>query len=316
MSTATKDEHGTGQGHGAAHGKHEEHEEHEEHVNHEAWVIPYADMLTLLMALFVVLFATSIMDLAKFKELAKSLNQAMGTSSLKGGVFTSSGSSPIEGNPAPQKQTSGSGEASKDPGIGASLPNQQLAQEILNQQSEVAQLRRAEADKMANLEQALNAKAKELGFSDAINVRKEARGLVITVVTDQVLFDPGKAALRGKGEEVLAQVGQVIAGVPNQIAIEGHTDSVPINTAQFPSNWELSTARATSVLRYMVSAGGLNPMKTAAGGYADQRPLDSNATGDGRQRNRRVEIVILNPNQNGVGSSQVNPTAKGTGEGG
>jgi chemotaxis protein MotB len=308
----TKDAaHGKG-GHGGGHG-HEEHEEHEDHVNHEAWVIPYADMLTLLMALFIVLFATSIMDLEKFKQAAKSLNQALGGNELKGGVFTSSGSSPVEGAPAPQKQTAADGSNTKESGVGTNLPSQELAQNILEQQAAQAALRRAEADRMAAVQAAIEAKANELGFAEAINVRKEPRGLVITVVTDQVLFDSGRAALRDEGTTVLAQVAAVIKDVPNQIAIEGHTDSTPISTGQFPSNWELATARATSVLRFMLD-NGLNAGRTAAGGYADTRALDSNDTAEGRQRNRRVEIVILNENQNAVGSNQeTNPVAKGTG---
>lgn len=300
-----------GGGHGGSHGgSHEEHEEHEEHVNHEAWVIPYADMLTLLMALFVVLFATSIMDLEKFKSLAKALNNALSGPELTSGVFASSGSSPIPGAMTPPRSTGPQQpEAAQTPQN--TLPSVELAQQILNQQASAAAARKAEADRMASLEAQLNAKAQELGFSEAINVRKEPRGLVITVVTDQVLFDSGSATLRERGEEVLDQVGQVIKGVPNQVAIEGHTDSSPISTARFPSNWELSTARATSVLRFLVDRGALNPLKTAGGGYADQRPLDTNATIDGRQRNRRVEIVILNENQNAVGSSQMpNPVAK------
>ncbi|MFZ4515247.1 MAG: flagellar motor protein MotB [Acidimicrobiia bacterium] len=297
--------------HGGGHAKHEEHEEHEEHVNHEAWVIPYADMLTLLMALFVVLFATSIMDVQKFKALAKSLNQALSGPELKTGVFAASGSSPVPAT----GYTGGKGTSPQDPQAAQTptntLPSVELAQQILNQQAAAAAARKAEADRMASLDAQLTSRAKELGFSDAINVRKESRGLVITVVTDQVLFDSGAADLQTQGEVVLEQVGQVIKGVPNQIAVEGHTDSAPISTARFPSNWELSTARATSVLRFMISRGGLNAVKAAGGGYADQRPLDTNDTAEGRQRNRRVEIVILNENQNAVGSSQVaNPVAK------
>lgn len=300
-------DHGGNNGHGA---KHEEHEEHEEHVNHEAWVIPYADMLTLLMALFVVLFATSIMDVAKFKALARALNQSLNGPTLKSGLFASSGSSPIPGAMAPPKST-GPQETEKTQTPTNTLPSVELAQQILNQQAATAAARKAEADRMAALESALNNKAKELGFSDAINVRKEPRGLVITVVTDQVLFDSGAATLREKGEVVLDQVGQVIKGVPNQIAIEGHTDNTPISTARFPSNWELSTARATSVLRFLLDRGEVNPARSAGGGYADQRPIDTNDNAEGRQRNRRVEIVILNENQNGIGSSQTaNPVAK------
>jgi chemotaxis protein MotB len=307
-----KDAHGKAGGGGHNHG-HEEHEEHEEHVNHEAWVIPYADMLTLLMALFIVLFATSIMDLEKFKQAATSLNQALGGEPLTGGVFASTGSSPIEGAPAPQKKTADSGSNTQEPGTGTNLPSQEMAQNILDQQQAVATARRMEADRMAAVQATIEAKANELGFAGAIDVRKESRGLVITVVTDQVLFDSGSAGLRSQGTVVLAQVAQAVRVVPNQIAIEGHTDSSPINTAQFPSNWELSTARATSVLRFMVD-NGLNAGQTAAGGYADTRPLEDNGSAAGRQRNRRVEIVVLNENQNAVGSNQEpNPVAKGSG---
>jgi chemotaxis protein MotB len=115
---------------------------------------------------------------------------------------------------------------------------------------------------------------------------------VVTIVTDRVLFEPGSDILTGEGLAVIDVISNALAPLPNQLSIDGHTDSVPIATSRFPSNWELSTARATSVLRALVERHSIDPLRLSAAGYADQRPLADNATAAGRSTNRRVEIVV------------------------
>ena len=112
-----------------------------------------------------------------------------------------------------------------------------------------------------------------------------------------MLFEPGSADLRSEGLVVLREVAAAIAPLPNRVLIEGHTDDRPISTPLFPSNWELSTARATSVLRFLVDALGFDPRRIAAAGYGQERPVASNDTVEGRAANRRVEVAVLADNR-------------------
>jgi chemotaxis protein MotB len=124
-----------------------------------------------------------------------------------------------------------------------------------------------------------------------VSVEREERGIVVTFVAE-VLFDSGKAKIRKEGLEALKKVASVLKDVENDISIEGHTDNVPIKYSGWKSNWELSAARALSVLHYLVDKKGLNPQKVSATGYGEYRPIASNDTPQGRQKNRRVEIII------------------------
>jgi len=260
----------------AALGAHDE-EEHEEHVNHEAWVIPYADMLTLLMVMFVALFAVSNVDKAKFQELAASAQAAFG-----GGSIAGSGESLLSGAGIGQLNGLRPADLAQSQLANAALAAQQFAESA--RAAEQQALEDVQATITGNLDQSMR---------DAIGFRFEERGLIVTIVTDAVLFPSGSAAVQPAGADVLRAVAGAVHGLPNQIAVEGHTDPTPISTAQFPSNWELSTARASSVLRFLVDDAGLDPSRLTASGYADTRPIADNAAAEGRDRNRRVEIVVL-----------------------
>ncbi len=148
-------------------------------------------------------------------------------------------------------------------------------------------------DPLSYVEQIVHDRAVSSGLTRAIGFRRESRGLVVTIVTDQVLFAPGEAAIQPDGFLVLDVVADALLEVPNDVMIEGHTDSRPISTAQFPSNWELSTARATSVLRYLLDAREFPDDRVSAAGYADTRPVDAGTSADALARNRRVEVVVL-----------------------
>ncbi|MGC8971032.1 MAG: OmpA/MotB family protein [bacterium] len=130
------------------------------------------------------------------------------------------------------------------------------------------------------------------GLKGAVETNINERGLVISI-KDSTFFDLGKAELKPRSKQILDNIGKALKELPNQIRIEGHTDNLPINTPQFPSNWELSTARATTVLRYLVEHVGLSPEKMSAVGYGEYRPLFPNDTEEHRARNRRVDIVVL-----------------------
>jgi chemotaxis protein MotB len=244
------------------------HHEEEEHENHERWLITYADMITLLMVLFIVLFSISQVDLAKFTKFKAGLAEFGNGSSLleleEGGLLS-------------EPQLAGLSEAER-----ALAEEQAAAAAAARERSALEEAKAQITDQLALA-----------GLDQVARFRFEARGLVVTIVTDQVLFAPGSADLTAEGRAILDVVSDALAPLPNRLAIEGHTDSVPISTDRFPSNWELSTARATSVLRALVAGHGIDAERLSAAGYADQRPLGSNATVDGRAQNRRVEIVVL-----------------------
>lgn len=271
-------------GHGPAKGH--DHEEHEEHVNHEAWVIPYADMLTLLMALFLVLFAIGRVDTEKFKKLAESLHQ-----SIDGGT-PSKPSEVVELQPIAMSE----GGVLTSGGIFTQLrkmTDQAAGQKALDAQRSHDSEVTAETGQLRELQAQLGSIAVKSGHGDALTFRLEARGLVVAISTDAVLFQSGRAELALEGAGLLDVVAEQIRSSKFDIAVEGHTDSRPIHTNQYPSNWELSSARATTVLRYLVDRHGFDPMRLSASGFADSRPLVKGDSPEAMARNRRVEIVIL-----------------------
>jgi chemotaxis protein MotB len=264
-------------------------EEHEEHVNHEAWVIPYADLLTLLMAMFIALFAISTVDSSKFKELATGFNQALGGGKIDSQVFA--GSSPKADSPIPGN---GNGQG---PGTGGSLvasrnilTASQLHQ-LLNSTQQLASAKTQQAETLKGVQQRIEDSARAAGFSKDLHTELQSRGLVVTVVTDKVLFDSGKADLRDTGSPLLRVIAAALKDVPNPILIDGYTDSVPIATAQYPTNLELSSARADRVARYFMGFG-VAEAQVFPTGLGARDPIAANATAAGRARNRRVEIIV------------------------
>jgi chemotaxis protein MotB len=250
------------------------HEEHEEHENHERWLITYADMITLLMAFFIMLFTMSQLDLAKFKEFQQGFaNKVSGNDinlAAEGGVGV------LDGGPTAQELL------------------MERAEQILNEKEREDLARDLERDKLLNVEKEFTRRVEKAGLAGKVGFRLEQRGLVVTIVSDHVLFDNGSAELRAQGRNVLDGLIGVLHDMPNDIAVEGHTDNVPITGGgQYANNWVLSTARATSVLSYMLSEHGLEPSRLSAAGYADQRPVKPNTSTENRAANRRVEIVVL-----------------------
>jgi chemotaxis protein MotB len=280
---------------------------HAEHENDERWLLTYADMITLLMALFMVLFSISSVNISKYQTLQQSLKAAFSGSILPGGrSIIQSGSqsttahtpataeipSLVPLNPVAAAKANPSIASSKASSSAASLNSKQL-EAALNSMS--AALR--EQASLASLKQKLDAYAREHGLSHDVQTVIDRRGLVVRVLTDQLLFASGQATLQPAGFPLLTEVAQLLnVDKSHPITVEGHTDNVPISSSQYPSNWELSTDRATTVVRYLI-AKDVNRERLGAVGYADLHPLASNATAAGRAKNRRVEIVLqrINP---------------------
>lgn len=297
-------------------GKQRHEEEHEEHVNHEAWVIPYADVLTLLMALFLVLFALGDPNKEKLEIAAQSFRNELGGGSSPfdlgigsggAGPLADGGASVLDGaGPAPMaadlppEQAAPPSTVADDigppdivvvPAVGdtESLPGGEESTALPPTVSVVE----TRGDPLDEVERAVREHAEGTGLVNSIGFRRESRGLVVSIVTDSVLFDEAQAAIRPAGVAILDVVADALVDLPNAVIIEGHTDSRPIATNRYPSNWELSTARATSVLRYLVEARGLAGDRVAAAGYADTHPVAVGGDAASLARNRRVEIVVL-----------------------
>jgi chemotaxis protein MotB len=294
----SSDNHEAGQSAAPGRGHHEE--EHEEHVNHEAWVIPYADMLTLLMALFLMLWATSTVNEEKFAALAESLRDAFGNGTgemqqavMEGspGVFDGQESG-VEGGDRDKVPDS------ENPAIMAQVTRPTAVDELTASQAiEREQLRQElqmrETATLNSVQKQISAHAASEGVLESVKFRQTERGLVVTIVTDQVVFESGSSVLQPRGERIVRVIAEALNKAPNKVMVEGHTDNQPIATAQFPSNWELSGGRGASVLRYMVDNVGFDRQRIAAAGYGDTQPLASNADPAGRSTNRRVEVVVL-----------------------
>ncbi|HKN38609.1 MAG TPA: flagellar motor protein MotB [Acidimicrobiia bacterium] len=264
-----------------AHRRSRLHEEEEEHVNHERWLITYADMITLLMVLFIVLYSISQVDLAKFRRLKEGVAGGFGGPAAAGAL--SGGAGPLEG-----------GGGVFDAGLHGTeaVTSAQAAQAALADAQAKAAGARQQRSVLQGAQQEIQRSLDKEGLSDTVKFRLEARGLVVTIVSDKVLFDPGQADLRPEGRDIVDKLAAAIGRLPNKLSVEGHTDNTPIS-GRYPSNWELSTARATTVLRELIEGHGISPARLQAAGYADERPVAGNATPEGRSANRRVELVVL-----------------------
>lgn len=237
----------------------------EEHENHERWLVSYADFITLLFAFFVVMYAISQVNEGKYRVLSDTLASAFRAvpGSTSGAIVQLSPNAPVQMNiPVPVRRVQTKGD------------------EKLQQNKE--RLR----DVAKELAQVLSPLVKE----GQVRITEGALGITIDINAN-VLFAPGDARLGLEAVRALVAVAQILAPTDFPIVVEGHTDNTPISTAQFPSNWELSGVRASSVVRLFVDAG-VDPRRLTATGYADQRPVADNATVEGKTRNRRVAITI------------------------
>jgi len=271
------------------------HEEHEEHVNHERWLVSYADMLTLLFVLFVVLFSMSSVDQKKFAELAAGLSQGFGaqTAALSGSPATLDGA----GN-ATQVVSIDPGANPGDGGTAALSAKEKKAVEAAlkaasrAKASRNAQAAAKEAENLKKVEQKITAALVKAKLENQVKFTINERGLVVTVVTNEVVFDGNRANLQAGGAEILDAIAPVVAKLPNNIEVDGHTNQLKARTTYYPSGWELSAARASTVVRYLASHG-LAKDRMSAVGFSDTKPLIDPKDPRSVQMNRRVDVVVL-----------------------
>lgn len=220
------------------------------------WMVTYSDMVTLILTFFVLLFSFSSLDVQRFYALLSALQGSWGILDRGAAVDPT--------------RTLDAGSLEADIPLQSLFPTSQVEETVGELEAFIA----------------------EAGLQDDLDVIVQERGVVVRLA-DHVLFDLGKAELRPDARAILDRLAEPLRRWPNEIRVEGHTDNWPIRTAQFPSNWELSTARATTVLRYLVEQQQLPPERMAAVGYGEFRPLRPNDTPENRAMNRRVDIVLL-----------------------
>src|SRR6478609_8957633 len=265
--------------------KHEE----EEHENHERWLVSYADMVTLLMCLFIVLFAMSQVDKAKFAALASGLSQSFGAPVTALPGKTPQGSV-LDALPSPVNIAAGIAPQQKAAQADVEAAAAQAAAERAKRVATEAQ---GAYDELAAARDKLNAALTAAGHPDAARYQIDERGLVVHIVADAVLFDPEEAVLRPEGKAILDAATPTLTSLPNMLRVEGHANHLPVTRGgKWPSNWELSAYRATTVLRYLAHDGVPEPRMYAAG-YGSTQPLVPITDPAAISVNRRVDIVVL-----------------------
>ncbi|MGY1984797.1 flagellar motor protein MotB [Blastococcus sp. SYSU DS0669] len=274
-------------GHGRRRGK--KHEEHEEHENHERWLVSGFDMMTLLFVLFVVLFAMSKVDEQKFAALAKGMANAFGTPVSVQTSATPEGSV-LDGLPGVVDLASA---IPPDPTVQQAQVDKAAAQAAAERAERIAAEAKAAYDELAAARDRIEAALAEAGYAGAARYEIDERGLVVHIVADQVLFDAEEAVLRPEGRAILSAVAPTLAELPNQLGVEGHANHLPVTTGgPWPSNWELSATRATTVVRYLAADGVPQP-RLQATGYSSTRPLVPESDPTALTVNRRVDVVVL-----------------------
>ena len=277
---------GHAKGHGKKHGAHDE-----EHENHERWLVSYADMMTLLMVLFIVMFAISQVDQKKFAELKNGLAVGFGSSSaaFDGGEATLIESSNED---SPMDLESGIGGSIETPADERAVKEEVSKLERARAQAQQAAAK-SEVENFEKIKQKITEAMQKEGLTDTVRFTIDERGLVVTVITSSVVFAGGEAELLIAGQRILDGIGPAIAPLPNRIEVDGHTNQLAATTGIYPSGWELSTARASTVVRYLNKHEGIAESRLFAAGYADTKPLYPPNDPRSVTLNRRVEIVVL-----------------------
>ncbi len=245
----------------------------EKHVNHERWLVSYADFITLLFAVFVTLYAMSQSDKKKAEEVMQSIQQSFGMVQ--------------PGAPSPKMNVIPSQQANIIPAI---KPEISIAPGSRSARSQAKT--RAEEKDFRQIKSTIEAYLVKQGAQSKVALTITRRGLIVSL-KEAGFFESGQAQIKPNAYELINTISEVVTQYNNPLRLEGHTDNVPISTSQFPTNWELSTARATNGLKYLLKNFDVDPDKISATGYAEFRPLADNATPEGRAKNRRVDLVML-----------------------
>lgn len=251
----------------------------------EAWLLPYSDLMTLLLAVFIVLFAVSKIDAQKAQQISQEFSATMMNKDYNNqGSGSGSGSG---GSGVPESST-----PSDASSVGGPL-NIETKSELESFLGEY------ELKKLETLKNEIDTRLHEDGMDQSVSTMIDMRGLVIRM-NNAILFDSGSANIKKQSEDTLIEVAGLLNTVDNFIRIEGHTDNVPISRSTYPSNWELSTARAVNVVKLFINKCNYPPNKLIAVGYGEFKPVADNSTAEGRSMNRRIDIIILSSKYNNL----------------
>ncbi|WP_054942209.1 OmpA/MotB family protein [Paenibacillus ihuae] len=274
------------------------------HEPRDRWMITYADLITLLLIFFVIMYAMSSLDTEKYKIVTGSLSETFKTGNpvLEGGSGLLDGENGSQNSSSPangQVEETGSGNGenagnSDSPESGNPNAETGTSGESQNVQPSARELAfREQEAKLAALMGVITKYVEENNLDGQIFVADKPQGIAITL-SDRFLFDVGRAELKPPALPALRQLSGLFRGIGASISIEGHTDNTPVSAgSRYNDNWELSGARALSVLRFFLDSEGLSPATFQYAGYADTRPAYDNSTPEGRQKNRRVELIVL-----------------------
>ncbi|WP_141992669.1 flagellar motor protein MotB [Bacillus sp. B4EP4a] len=235
---------------------------HEEHID-ESWLVPYADILTLLLALFIVLFASSSVDSVRFQQLSNVFNQ----------VFTSG--------------TGFMDFPSDSPSNEPTSPEQRTGAEDLEK------LGKNEQEDLMEVQERVNAYIQKNDLTDKLGTNLTDEGMLISI-RENVLFESGVAEVRRENRKIAKEISDLLVmDLPRNIIVSGHTDNIPIKNYQYESNWDLSVMRSVNFMKLLLENKELNPEMFSAKGHGEFKPVASNETKKGRAKNRRVEILIV-----------------------
>jgi chemotaxis protein MotB len=251
-----------------------------DHVSHERWLVSYADFITLLFAFFVVMFAVSQVDSKKVGRFTQSFHDALEWQVIQ--------------------QNKGQGSNGRD--VIQVIPSFTNAK--------AAKIGRDFEEEKASIRRALVKRLGPASMLAGLNIL-EAHGELVLRLPEKLMFDRGEAVLRPEGGEALVAIAEELAARPVRIRVEGHTDSTPIRTPRFPSNWELSQSRAMAVVRFFLEDGKIAPARLAAAGYGEHHPVCSNDTIEGKAQNRRVDLIVVADLEGSAGVEEVLPSAPG-----
>ncbi|CAH0149377.1 flagellar motor protein MotB [Peribacillus simplex] len=235
---------------------------HEEHID-ESWLVPYADILTLLLALFIVLFTSSSVDAVRFQQLSNVFNQ----------VFTSG--------------TGFMDFPSDSPSNEPTSPEQRTGAEDLEK------LGKNEQEELMEVQERVNAYIQKNDLTDKLGTNLTDEGMLISI-RENVLFESGVAEVRSENRKIAKEISDLLVmDLPRNIIVSGHTDNIPIKNYQYESNWDLSVMRSVNFMKLLLENKELDPEMFSAKGHGEFKPVASNETKKGRAKNRRVEILIV-----------------------
>jgi chemotaxis protein MotB len=252
---------------------------HDEHID-ESWLIPYADILTLLLALFIVLFASSTVDAQKFEDIMTSFNSV-----LSGGpsIFETGTVVPIGPDSAKRGQED---QNDTDPQKLSELMNQK---ELTELQKKIQQ----ETIELENLKEKIDAYIEDNGLNSQLTTELNSFQLVLRI-SDNALYSSGSATIKTEARQLAIAIAEMLGNYPQyEVVVSGHTDDRPIRTAQFSDNWDLSSSRALNFMKILLSNDALEPKRFSAIGFGEYQPVETNTTDAGRAANRRVEVSII-----------------------